>query len=604
MTEITRIFDLLRLYGHDFRSKQDLFFSKSTGRWVSFPAEDYIRISREIGLGLLASGIRPGTRIATVMLNSPEWNFFDMGIMMAGAIQVPIFPTIAAEDFRYILDDAGIEYVIIYNPEICSRVGPVIREVGSVREVFCIRKVKGVKSWKELTARGQSFPDPGMLERISSSIVPDDVATIIYTSGTTGQPKGVMLTHRNVVSNFKACSRIPGFNEKDRALSFLPLCHVYERMLNYLYQYLGMSVWYAESLDKVPAYLKEVRPDVFAAVPRVLEKMYNTFVTRGRNLKRPSKGLFFWAIRLGHRFEPDHALGRSYDLKRMVADLLVYRQWRKALGGHVRIIVCGSASLHPRLSRIFWAAGLKVLEGYGLTETSPVITVQTLEPGDLKFGTVGTALPGVEIRIAPDGEILCRGPNVMKGYYGKEALTAEVIDREGWFYTGDIGMLTEGKYLKITDRKKEIFKTSTGKYVAPQVIEQRLKESPFIESVMVIGENRKYVAALIVPRFEHLTGWCAVKKIPFPSHKAIVRNPQVIARIAEEVERLNTGLGHTEKVKKFRLLPDEWTVEGGEYSATLKLRRNYILEKYWEVIEAMYKSREYNYRDPGLSGGS
>jgi long-chain acyl-CoA synthetase len=404
-----------------------------------------------------------------------------------------------------------------------------------------------------------------------------------------------MLSHRNFITNFMACTRIKRFSMHHRVLSFLPLCHVYERMLNYLYQYYGMSVHYVYSLEEVALCMKEVRPHVFAAVPRVLEKIYARLVAHGRKLPPVRRVLFFWALRQGHKYELGRTNGLYYELKLFLARILVLRHWKKALGGKVELIVSGSASLHPRLARIFWASRIPIIEGYGLTETSPVIAVSTFEPGGVRFGTVGHVLPGIEVRIAGDGEILCRGPNIMLGYYNRPEKTRQVIDPEGWFHTGDIGMLEDGMYLKITDRKKEMFKTSTGKFVAPQVVEQKMKESPFIEHIMVMGESRKYTAALIVPNFEHVRSWCEVKHITYVSRDRAIRTPAVIRRVQEEVSRLNHDLGHTERIKKFRLIADDWTIDSGELSPTLKLRRKFIQEKYYREIEETYHSPEPNY---------
>jgi len=392
------------------------------------------------------------------------------------------------------------------------------------------------------------------------------------------------------------CAEIPDFTSHDRALSFLPLCHVYERMLNYLYQYFGMSVYYAESLDKIGEMMREIRPHTFATVPRILEKIYDKIVTNGRNRFGPGKVIFFWALRQGHKYEMNHARGTWYHLKLWIADFLVFRRMRKAMGSRIKLIVCGGASLHPRLTRLFWAAGIPVMEGYGLTETSPVIATNTFDKEGARFGTVGPILPGVEVRIAEDGEVLCKGPNVMLGYYNRPEQTNEAIDPEGWFHTGDIGVIEEGKFLKITDRKKEIFKTSTGRYVAPQVIEQKFKESPFIEHIMILGENRKYTAALIVPNFEYLKTWCAIKHVTFITREKAIQNQRIIRRIKEEVKKFNTELGQTEKIKKFRLIADEWKMETGELSPTLKLRRKFLLEKYYQVIEQTYRSSEFDYK--------
>ncbi|TSA30122.1 MAG: long-chain fatty acid--CoA ligase [Bacteroidetes bacterium] len=597
MKPVTRLFDILDLYRDEYRHKPDVFLFKSEDGWTPVSASEYVDRSCCLSLGLLELGVTPGTKIVTVMANCPEWNLFDMAIMQVGAIQVPIYPTISEENYRFILTDAGVEYLVIYDQEICKRVRPIVKELPGIKGIFSIRRVRGVPMWTELLEAGKRSDKGDELERIKTGIRPDDIPSIIYTSGTTGRPKGVMLTHRNFVSNFLECAKIPGFTPREKALSFLPLCHVYERMLNYVYQYLGMSVYYARSLDQVPEYLKEIRPHTFAAVPRVLEKIYSKIVSEGRDLTGMRRQIFFWAIRLGHDYELDHARGWVYECKLFLANILVFSKWRKALGGRVRLIVSGGASLHPRLARIFWAARLKVLEGYGLTETAPVIAVQTLDRDGVRFGTVGPILPGVKVRFAGDGEILCKGPNVMPGYYNRPERTKEVFDAEGWFRTGDIGKLVDGRYLSITDRKKEIFKTSTGKYVAPQPLEKRFRESPFIDHIVVLGEDRKYVAALIVPSFEHLRSWCRVKQIPYLSNRDAVRNPVIIRRVHEEIDHFNRSLGQTEKIKKFRLIPDEWSAETGELSPTMKLRRKFIQEKYYREIEETYRSPEYNYKE-------
>ncbi len=596
MKPLTRLFDLLDLYQDKYRDKSNVFLSKSEGSWHAFSAVDYVTLTRDLSMGMLNLGINPGTHIATVMANCPEWNLFDMAIMQIGAVQVPIYPNISEENYQYILSDARIEYMIVYNQEIYERIRPIVAELPFVKGIYSIQEASDVPQWTEILEAGKLHPHPERLEEIKTSILPDDLASIIYTSGTTGLPKGVMLSHWNFVSNFLECARIPDFSSKDRALSFLPLCHVYERMLNYVYQYLGMSVYYAQSLDFVAAYLQEVRPHTFAAVPRMLEKIYNKMVSRGRSMKGIRKMIFFWALRQGYNFELNHTRGWGYEITLFIANRLVFSKWRSVLGGNVRIIVSGGASLHPRLARIFWAARLKVMEGYGLTETAPVIAVQTLEKGGVKFGTVGPILPGIEVTFAQDGEILCRGPNLMRGYYNKPELTHKVIDKEGWFHTGDIGLMVDGKYLKITDRKKEIFKTSTGKYIAPQPIEQRFAESPFIDHIIVIGEDRKYTAALIVPNFEYLRSWCEVKQISYQTDSDTITTPRIIGRMQEEVKRINLKLGQTEKIKKFRLLATIWSVETGELSPTLKLRRKFIQEKYYEEIENTYKSPEHDYK--------
>ena len=599
MKQINRIFDLLELYKDEYSSISDLFNLKKEGKWVRFSSRDYVQYSNLISLGLLALGIKKGTRIATVMINCPEWNFIDMGILQAGAVQVPVYPTISEDNYNYIFKDSEVEYLIISDLEIYRRIEHVIPQIKGLKGVYSIEPIDGVRSWKEIMELGRMYPHPDQLEAIKESILPGDLATVIYTSGTTGRPKGVMSSHHNFVTNYKALAEIPPLKMHDRAVSFLPLCHVYERTAGYVYQSFGVSVYYIQNIDELGDIIREVKPHGFASVPRVFEKIYNKIVSKGRSLPLPMKVLFFWALRQGHKYELDHARGWVYDVKLALANLLVLRKWKEALGGELKFIVSGSASLHPRLARIFWSAKIPIIEAYGLTETSPGVTCYRLEPGGMKFGTVGPLLTGNQMKIADDGEILCKGPNIMLGYLNRPEKTAEVIDADGWFHTGDIGVIEDGKFLKITDRKKEIFKTSGGKFIAPQPIEQKMKESPFIEHFMVVGENRNYAAALVIPNFEHLKAWCAVKNIEYGSREMAARNPEIVRRIQKDVERFNQDLGQTEKIKRIRLLDAEWSMDSGEISPTLKLRRSFIIEKYSNIIDDIYKSSEFNYRAEG-----
>jgi long-chain acyl-CoA synthetase len=588
---ITRLFDLLHLYRGPLASQEVVFAGKLGGKWRSFSANDYCRISDQVSASLLEAGVGKGTKVATIMQNCPEWNFLDMGLLQIGAVQVPIYPTICNEHFRYLFEHADVEYVFIYDNTNYKCISAILPEFPAIKGVISIRHIDGVTNWNDFLEQGSKNADPEKIRTISDQIKPNDLATIIYTSGTTGTGKGVMLTHNNFVSNFIAAQTILAPKAVETALSFLPLCHVYERMLNYVYQYLGISVYYAGSIENLDETIREVRPQIICAVPRMLEKIFDRIVVKGRGLHQPRKAIFMWALRLAVRYQLYGAKGLSYELRRKLADVLVYRKWRQALGGRLRYVVSGGASLRPRIARVFWAAGIQVVEGYGLTETSPVVAVGTFEPEGMKFGTVGPPLKGVEVKIAEDGEILCRGPNVMLGYYKDEALTREVIAKDGWFHTGDIGTLDEGKYVKITDRKKEIFKTSGGKYIAPQVIENRFKESEFIENILVAGENRHFAAALIVPAFEHLKSWCEVKNIEYSSNEQIVRHPEVMARYGREVDRINLLLDKTEQIRKFRLMGEEWNVHSGELSPTLKLRRKFILKKYAGMVNDIYREQ-------------
>ncbi len=592
MPEINRISDLLDIYREPFARRKIMFAGKKDGRWHRYTAEDYVSISARVSAALLGIGVGKGTKVATIMRNCPEWNFLDMGLLQIGAVQVPIYPTICNDHFRYLFKHSDIEYVFVYDEIIYQCLEQILPDFPEIKEVVSIKKIDEIRNWEEFLGLSDRYPNSDEIKMIKNQVLPDDLATIIYTSGTTGTGKGVMLSHRNFVSNFMAAQIILAPKQVGTALSFLPLCHVYERMLNYVYQYLGITVYYAESLEDISETLHEVQPEIICAVPRMLEKIYDRILIRGRSLKQPGKILFFKALRLASQYELYQANGRYYEFKRMIAGFLVYRQWRNALGGRLRYVVSGGASLRPDIARIFWAAGIQVVEGYGLTETSPVIAVGRFEHGGIKFGTVGPPLDGVEVKIARDGEILCKGPNVMLGYYKDADLTSQAIDDEGWFHTGDIGTLVEDKFLKITDRKKEIFKTSGGKYIAPQLIENRFKESEFIENIIVIGENRHFPAALIVPAFEHLRAWCEIKGYPFESTENIVKQPFIIERMVAEVERINKSLDRTTQIKRFRLVGQEWSVESGELSPTLKLRRKFIQQKYSLLVYDIYREKK------------
>ncbi len=593
MAAIRRIFDLLDLYRNDFADLQIALAGKAKGTWKHYSPAEYLDISESLAKGLLAMGIQKGDNIATIITNSPEWSFFDMGILQSGAVQVPIYPTISEANYDYILKEAEVKLIVVSNMEIYERVRKIIPQLSSLQKVYSIENTDELAHWTEILELGRQNEKTD-LEAIKNTIQPDDIASIIYTSGTTGNPKGVMLSHSNFISNFTASSDILSENPVSKALSFLPLCHVYERMINYMYQLNGVSIYYVDNIDKLRDYMKEVKPHIFGAVPRVIEKTYDKLVRTGRGLKGIKKQLFFWALNLAHRFELDGKNGPFYQIQYKIADKLVFSKWREAFGGELDVIISGGATLNPRLARTFWAAKIKIMEGYGLTETSPVIAVYQFIKGGVMFGTVGPILPGVEVKFADDGEILTRGPGLMKGYFRHPEWTDEVIDDEGWFHTGDIGELINGKYLKITDRKKEIFKTSGGKYIAPQVIENEFKESPFIENIIIVGENKQYTTALIVPNFEHLESWCRVKEHPYESPEKAIEDERIINRISREVNEVNRGLDRIEQVKKFKLLPENWSVEKGELSPTLKLRRKVILTKYAGLIDRMY----------GINGGS
>jgi len=587
--EVTRTFDILERYIHEF-PREDALGGKNEGEWYTYSTEDYYKKSHQFALGLLALGFKKGDKIATVTSNRPEWNFADMGMAMTGVVHVPMYPNIGDEEYKYILEHSEAQMLIVGNNRLHKKLKPIVKELPDLKLVFSFEKLEGVKNFEEILELGESkrLDFEAELDKLKNSILPEDFATLIYTSGTTGVPKGVMLSQNNLVSNFVTHSRMHHLGKEHRVISFLPLCHVYERSVNYHFQYKGMGVYYVGNLNQIVTAIKEIKPHMFNSVPRLLEKVYNGFVAKGKELSGIKKLLYFWALRLTRHFEYNKKYGPLLKLKIKIADKLIYSKWREALGGNIVYIVSGGAALQPRIARVLGMAGMYNLEGYGLTETSPVIAVNNPAKGEMKIGTVGPVLEGFEVKIAKDGEILCKGSGVMMGYYKSPEMTAEVIDKNGWFHTGDIGVLEEGKYLKITDRKKEIFKLSGGKYIAPQMIENKLKTSNLIEQVMVIGENQKYASALVSPNFPLLHDWCAEHKIHFENNKELIKIPEVFAQIRKEVDGINKTLGNHEQINRIRLVCDEWTPATGELSPTLKLRRNAVAVKYQQLINEIY----------------
>ncbi len=587
--EVKRTFDLLGRYQELYLQKQDVLAGKENGKWVTWSAKDYIEQSDLMSYGFMALGLKKGDMVATISNNRPEWNIVDMALSQAGIVHVPIYPTISKEDYDYILNHAQPKLVIVSDKQLFQKIKPIVEGAPSIKDIYSFDIVEESKNWKEILETGKKnekkFQEK--LIEIKDSILPDDLVTLIYTSGTTGFPKGVMLSHKNLVSNFITTTKVHHLNHHHRVLSFLPISHVYERMVNYHFQYKGLSIYYAENMGTIVQDLKDVKPHVFNSVPRLLERVYDRIIGKGKDLPYIKKQIFFWAVNLGLKFDLQKN-GLWYYLRLKIARKLIFSKWKEGLGNNVEIIVSGGAALQARLARIFWAADMKVLEGYGLTETSPVISVNNLTTMEVRFGTVGTVIENVEVKIAEDGEILCKGPNLMLGYYKAPELTAEVIDKDGWFHTGDIGVFEDGKYLKITDRKKEIFKLSSGKYIAPQVIENKLKESFFIENLMVIGENEKFASALISPNYEFLHNWAGLHGIKFRDNQELIANPQTIARIQKEVNEINKILGTTENIKRFRLVVEEWTPASGELSPTLKLKRKVLTEKYKDLIVEIY----------------
>lgn len=584
-----RLFDLL----HNLKKmpyKDDALAAKQNGEWRKYSTQEYLDTVNYLSYAFINLGIKSGDKVGLISGNRPEWNFVDYACLQTGAINTPLYPTISDHDLIHIIGEADIKYFFVATEEQYIKVkANTNTNNSSIKEIFCFEKIKGLRSLTDLVESGKSNPQLEKLEEIKAAIKPDDLATLIYTSGTTGNPKGVMLSHRNFISNVMGSKDLCPFEHSWRALSFLPLNHVYERMLSYLYISHGVSVYYAESLETIGANLKEVKPQIFVTVPRLLEKVYEKIVSTGAQLTGIKKILFFWALNLGLRYEQHKKNGWWYEFQLKIANKLIFSKWREALGGKIVVIVSGGSALQPRLARVFHSAKIKVLEGYGLTETSPVIAVNNYDDNNIKIGTVGPILYNVKLKIADDGELYVKGPNVMLGYYKQPELTKEVIDEEGWFHTGDIGTIEDGKFLKITDRKKEMFKTSGGKYITPQKIENKLKESRFIEQAMVIGENEKFPAVFVVPAFVFIKQWCDKRKIVYTSNEDLISNQEVINRIWQEIEAINKELAQYEKIKKMELLPTEWTIDKGEMTPKLSLKRKVILNTYKSNYDKIYQ---------------
>jgi len=590
--EVTRTFDLIEL-GCKVCPREVMFGGKHGNEWVTYSTEAVRELTDLFSCGMMSLGYTRGDHIATISPNKAEWNIVDHGLAQAGMIHVPVYPTIGHEEYSYILDHSEVKAVIVGNKQIYNKISPVVSKIPAIRAIYSFDRFNGLMAVDDIIEEGRKNRERliGELTSVRDSVKPSDLVTIIYTSGTTGNPKGVMLSHNNLVTNAIATSTAHEFGLGYRALIVLPLCHVYERMMNYHFQYKGTSIYYLENMGIISETMREIRPHIANTVPRLLEKIYDNIINKGKNLSWPKKQIFFWAVNLGLRFRLTGNT-RFYRFRLGIARKLVFNKWKEALGGELRVLVSGGAALQSRLERIFWAAGIPVLQGYGLTETSPVIAVNPLRIPDIRFETVGPVLDGVEVKIADDGEILCKGPNVMMGYYKEQEMTAEVIDAEGWFHTGDIGRIEDGRFLRITDRKKEMFKLSAGKYISPQVIENKLKESFFIEQAMVIGENEKFASALVSPNFTFLHDWCTLHRIQYRDNADLIEIPEVIERFAREVREVNKNLGEFEQIKRFRLVTEEWTPQTGELSPTLKLRRNVLNDRYRNIINEIYSVKE------------
>ena len=592
MNEPKRLFDCLAW--HLERQPLDVMLAgKESGQWKKYSTKEVADTVNNFSAGLLSLGIGPNDmtvegrdKVAILCKNRPEWLILDLAVQQIGAILVPIYPTINVNELEFVLNDAQVKLVFVNDEDLFLKVLSLKERVPSLKAIYTFEHAPNAKHWKEVF--NKATPElVARIQPIADKIGYDDVATIIYTSGTTGTPKGVMLSHRNILSNVMAC--IPCFppGENMKALSFLPLNHIFEKMVSYLYLFNGTSIYYAESLDSIGDNLKEVKPDMFTTVPRLLEKMYDRIMQKGNELTGVKRKLFFWAHSLAEKFEINANQGLWYNMQLKLANKLIFSKWREALGSNLRCIVTGGAACQVRLIRIFTAAKVTVMEGYGLTETSPVIAVNRYQEAGRMFGTTGPLIDGVEVKIAEDGEILCKGANVMMGYYKRPDLTAEVMT-DGWFHTGDIGMLTNNAFLKITDRKKELFKTSGGKYVAPLLVENKLKESPFIEQVMIVGPERKFVGALVIPSFPNLKDWARQNNVTDGGNESLIQNEKVLALYRDIIESFNKYFNHVEQIKKFELLPYEWSVDTGEMTPKLSMKRKVITEKFKDAIERIY----------------
>ena len=587
--EIKRTFDLLDRYREHFM-KADALAVKLNGKWIKYSTQQYINYSYYFSLGLLERGFKKGDKIASISNNRPEWNFIDMGMAMIGVVHVPLYTSLSCPEYENILRHSDARYVFIADNKLLENLKPVIEKLGNVESIYTFDPVENEKNWLELTEQGEKSEvyNRKDFEKIRSGIKPDDLASLIYTSGTTGTSKGVMLSHTNLVRNFLAAAEIFDLKPDQKYLSILPLCHVGGRMGNYQTQYSGCSIYYAENMGTIAADMQDIKPHGFDAVPRILEKIFDTIITKGKKLTGAKKAIFFWAVEIGLKYKPAGESNWFYKFRLSIADKLIFSKWRDAIGGKIEMVGCGGAALPSRVERIFWAAGIKVLNMYGLTETSPIITINRKTRPDLRLGSVGSLITGVEMKIANDGEILCKGHNVMMGYYKDPELTKKSFTDDGWFCTGDIGRIEDDKFLYVTDRKKEIFKLSNGKFIVPQVIENKFKESLFIEQIMVIGGHEKFASALIAPDYLFVKDWCEANNISADNHAELINNSQLVDVFKKEVQKYNDTISDFERINRFRLVSDVWSPVTGELSPTLKMRRKFIARKYKDLIDQIY----------------
>lgn len=586
--EVTRLFDILTRYTEKWPDQEVALAGKQNGDWRKYSIKEYVTLTNTISYALIKLGIEPGDKVGIIATNRPEWNMLDMAIMQVGAISVPIYPTISESDYLYILNHCEAKLLVVEGAEVMNKIDHILPDTPTLKMVYTFINRNRFPYLQQMIELGEQYPDPEELLKRKTAVKEMDCATIIYTSGTTGTPKGVMLSHHNLMGQVLNLQQTPSPSSRI-AFSFLPLCHAYERMLVFLYQYLGMSVYYAQNLGTIGENIKEVNPTMMSAVPRMLEKIYDKIYSSGKNMSFPSRNIFYWAIRLARKYKiEDSERSWWYNQKHKLADKLVYSKIRKNIGGNFDIVVSGAASIQARMASFFSAIGMPVFEGYGLTETSPVIAVSCRGKYGREAGTVGQPLPGVEVKIADKGEVICRGHNVMMGYYKDPELTARVIDKDRWFHTGDQGKFNQHGQLILTGRLKNIFKTSFGKYVNPQLIEEKFGESPFIENIVVVGENQKFAGALISPDFGFLKGWCERHEVEYTNPDDIINNPVVVKRFAKEMEKYNAFFGDYEQIKKYVLIPDEWSQLTDILTPTLKVKRNLVYEKYKDEIEKLF----------------
>ncbi len=595
MTDFTRLFDILYVQKAKF-PQSDAFSSKINGTWIKRSTDDMINEANRVSLSLLKLGVQPDDKIALVSTSRPEWNTVDQGILQTGAVNVPVYPTISESDYKFIFNDAEIKYCFVNDKNLFTKINNIKKDVPSLIEIFSFEKVDGCKNFSEFLAMGDGG-DLAEVEKRKAAVKPEQLATIIYTSGTTGNPKGVMLSHNNIVSNVKAVLPVLPLNESMRCLSFLPLCHIFERVVVYVYMVRGISVYYAESMETIADNLKEVKPNFFTSVPRLLEKVYIKLQGAAANLDGWKKNLYNNALAFAQTYDVEKNYGIGDKIKHAIYDKLIYKKWREALGGECQGICTGAAALNPLLAKVFTCAGIPIMEGYGQTESSPVISINPFSLDRIKFGTVGIVIDGVEVRLdhregmgEGEGEIVARGPNVMMGYYKRPDITAETVV-DGWLKTGDVGKFVEykgAKYIKITDRVKELFKTSGGKYIAPQQIENKMKEIPYVEQIMAVGENRNFVSALIVPNYLNLSEWATKNGVAAKTPADLVKNAEVQKLFRDAIEDKNKNFGSWETVKKFELMEKEWSIDGGELTPTMKVKRKVVLEKYKDQIDKIY----------------